>query len=954
MKNKLIRLLIFIFSGISFPGLCQTRLAGTEAGNSIPLDGPNLSSQFLCPWQIVVRDSLAYIADQGYIFTSPFPGIDNYASIRELNIRRKTVRTIATGQVSVSGLALSNRGDSLFFTTNGNILKMYRRSTGLVTILDTLQDAELDAVVCDRKGRLLLGGGTGHRILLRELNGTYKTLAGKFGVSGMVDGLDTLARFNKISGLALSQSEDTVYISDRFNSRVRRLVRSTKQVSSLITTNLFGPRQITLNRRRDTLLVANSSGHTVFRFAIRSNSGQLFAGAFLTPGYADGSATNSRFQFPMGIARSDSGWLVCDNENRRIRRVSFGGNVSTFAGIGYLGDGIGESSRLFAPYDLVKLPGKDTVIFTDQNNHAIRMLDLVSKRIRTLAGNGIAGNVFGIGQAARLSRPTNLAVSVTGDSIYFTEPFSNKIKLLLFKTGEVKWVAGSDTSGMVDKPQGRFSRFNRPQDLALRGNLLYVTDVQNHRIRVVNTQTTAVTTFAGSTNGFKDTTLLQSRFNRPFSLEWVGSQLFIGEDGGLRIRRLSPDSGFVKVWAGSGNLGNIDGLGTSARFRGISKLSYDTLSKLLFVGGFQNEGILRAVDTRTPMVSTYLDSAGYRNGYHPFTKFTGPSSIVPDVKRKRYLLTDVNNNRIRTLQLFVNTPPTAVVDSVFEILEDRPGPYPDFASEVRTGSGAGDTLQKVQFFVRSNPAVMNVNLATNGSITINLKPDTNGDIHPVRLVLKDNGKTFFGGVDSTVYSLKLRVIPVNDPPQFTIFGNDTAYAGQPKGTPQFIKTSKPGPPDESAQTISYAIGLSRPFCFTQSPFIRNDTLFYTSHPDSLGLVQASIVATDNGGIANGGQSSSEPKFFSIFLYDIVSNQFFQNKPLSIRFFPNPAKKILHYAHLPFDAEKLILTDISGRTVKEYSIENTGSGTLNIADCKAGVYFIRANSPFLKPMRLIVE
>ena len=954
MKRNFFIILIVIFSTFSGAAISQTRLAGTEAGNSIPLDGANLAAQFLCPWQIVVRDSLAYIADQGYIFTSPFPGIDNFASIREMNIKRRTVRTIASGQVSVSGLALSHRGDSLFFTTNGNILKMYRRSTGLVTILDTLQDSELDAVVCDKSGRLLIGGGTGHRVLLRELNGTYKTLAGKFGISGMTDGVDSLARFNKISGLALSQTEDTVYISDRFNSRIRRLVRSTKQVSSLITANLFGPRQITLNKRKDTLMVANSAGHTIFRFAIRSNSGQIFAGAFLTPGYADGSATNSRFQFPMGIARSDSGWLVCDNENRRIRRIGFGGNVSTFAGIGLVGDGIGENSRMFSPYDMVKLPGKDTIVFTDQNNHAIRMLDLVSKRIRTIAGNGVAGNTAGIGQAARLSRPTNMAVSVTGDSIYFTEPFSNKIKLLLFKTGEVKWVAGSDTSGYVDKPQGRFSRFNRPQDLALRGNLLYVTDVQNHRIRLINTQTTAVSTFAGSVSGFKDSTLMLSRFNRPFSLELVEKTLYVGEDGGLRVRRISLDSGYVKVLAGNGNLGNIDGFGTAARFRGISKLSYDSLSKLLFVGGFQNEGILRAVDIRTAQVSTYLDSVGYQNGYYPFMKFTGPSSIVPDVKRKRYLLTDVNNNRIRTLQLFVNTPPTAVVDSVFEILEDRPGPYPDFATEIRTGSGIGDTLQKVQFFVRSNPAVLNVSLANNGSLSINLKPDTNGDIQPVRFVLKDNGKTFFGGVDSTVYSMKLRVIPINDPPQFTIFGNDTAYAGQPKGTPHFIKTSKPGPPDESAQTISYTIGLSRPFCFTQSPFIRNDTLFYTSHPDSLGLVQASIVATDNGGIANGGQSSSEPKFFSILLYDIVSNQFFQNKPLCIRFFPNPAKKILHYAHLPDDAGKLILTDISGRTVKEYSIENTGSGTLNLADCKAGVYFIRANSPFLKPIRLIVD
>jgi hypothetical protein len=947
--NQLYFIILFFLTCLC--GNAQTRLVSTQAGGSEPLDGKAMEALILSPWQIQVKDSLAFFADQGYLNFQPFPGINVFCALREFNFKRKTIRTLVSNLPSISGLALSHTGDSLFFTSNGNILNLYRRSTGQRTILDTLPDSELDAVVCERSGRLLIGGGTGHRILLRELNGTYKVLAGKFGIAGSNNGLDTLARFNKISSLALSQTEDTVFISDRFNSQIRRLIRSTRQVSTLVLAGVFGPRQLAFNRRKDTLLCGNSAGHTIVRIAAKTGATQIFAGANLVPGYVDGFGATARFQFPMGITRSDSGWLVCDNANRRIRRISFSGQVSTFGGVGMIGDGIGLNTRMVAPFDLVKIPGKDSLIFSDQYNHTIRLLDMQNNRISTLAGNGISGNIAGIGPAARLSRPTNMAISTTGDSVYFVEPFSNKIKLLLLKTREVKWVAGSDTAGYVDKSNGRFARFNRPNDIALRGNFLYIADAQNHRIRVLNTQTTAVTTVAGSLQGFKDSNLVASRFNRPISLEFAGNYLFVGEDGGLRIRRISLDSGWVKVWAGSGNLGSQDGLGTQARFRGIQKLTYDTLSRLLFVAGFSNEGVLRAVETQIPFVSTYFDTTGFKDGYYPFCRFAGPTSMAFDPKRRRYLVTDANNNRIRAVQLYVNSAPTAKLDSVFQVFEDQPGPYTNFISQVKSGNSINDTLQTVQVKSITNLGIQSFSV-NSGALTIGLKPDTNGDLQPVKLVLKDNGKTFFGGIDSTVYTFKLRVIPVNDPPVFSILGNDSAFAGQAKRTSGFILNSRPGPQDEANQTLSYTIGLSRPASFIQYPFIQGDTLFYTSHPDSLGLVQANIFALDNGGTSNGGQNSSDLKTFHIFLKEGVAVKGLStSNPI---FYPNPNKGILNFSQLPAETNAIFLYDISGGLKAEFAIQNKKEGSLNLQKFPSGLYFLKTNLADQKPITIILE
>ncbi|HOY94236.1 MAG TPA: hypothetical protein PK509_00770 [Catalimonadaceae bacterium] len=904
---KLAFFLYFLSTAVVFG---QRKIVKTIAGSTDPIDGPNLATLFGSAWQIKTRDTLAFISD------------NDYGAIRLINIKRRTIKTLLTNQPKVAGLALSNTGDSVFFSTNGNMLNMYRRSTGQLFHLDTLPETEIDAIECSRKGQLIIGSGGGHRVLLRNINGTYTVLAGKLGVAGTLDGLDTLARFNKISSLLFSHTEDTIYISDRFNSKIRRLIRSTRQVTSLPVNGLLGPRQLAFTKRKDTLLIANSSGHTIHRYPIKALAGQLWCGAAATLGYVDAALTTSRFNFPMGIARCDSGWLVCDNTNRRIRLISFKGQVKTFAGAGVMSDGPGVLSRFNTPYDIVKHPLKDTIYITDQNNHCIRMMDLRTNIITTVAGNGTSGNVNGIGSVARLNRPTNMAMNTNGDTLFFVEPFANKVKMLLTKTNEVKWFVGSDTAGYVDKPVGKFARFNKPQDLSIHDGYMYIADAFNHKIRRVNLKTSAVTTYAGSTGGFADGTLLAAKFNRPSTLEWVDNRLFIGEDAGLRIRVIHEANGTVKNWAGSGNIGTIDGFGAAARFRGIFKLSYDQVDKRLFVAGYLNEGICRYVQTDTNWVGTFIDSIGFRDGEFNKAKFTGPLGFWVDAANTRILMTDANNQRLREIKWYPNTAPTCTFDTTSisvreEVLFPNIG---GVATNVSVGITKGDTLQTYSFSVSGLPPgkIQTASINPNGSLKFQGMHDSTG-IVMLKVILKDNGGTGGGGTDTTVYYKKVTIIGVNDGPIIEV-RNDTSWNNAPRVFNNFFIKRTPGPNDENLQSIiSQSIQVNLPELFSVQPFIDSLKLNYTPLPGAIGVVNAYLTTKDNGGtFASGVDSTITP--FTITIADLVGIKSTVLQHLIV--VPNPARESFRILNLPADCPKIQLINSLGQLVAEYPVDQS--------------------------------
>jgi thiol-disulfide isomerase/thioredoxin len=105
-------------------------------------------------------------------------------------------------------------------------------------------------------------------------------------------------------------------------------------------------------------------------------------------GDKDGKGKEVRLQHPLGVAYHD-GWLyVADTYNNKVKRVSPKERTSaTFAGTGMGGFGDGERASFDEPSGLSIAFGK--LYVADTNNHAIRVVDLKTKRTETLQMKGI-------------------------------------------------------------------------------------------------------------------------------------------------------------------------------------------------------------------------------------------------------------------------------------------------------------------------------------------------------------------------------------------------------------------------------------------------------------------------------------------------------------------------------------------------------------------------------------
>jgi hypothetical protein len=112
----------------------------------------------------------------------------------------------------------------------------------------------------------------------------------------------------------------------------------------------------------------------------------------------------------------------------------------------------------------------------------------------------------------------------------------------------------------------------------------------------------------------------------------------------------------------------------------------------------------------------------------------------------------------------------------------------------------------------------------------------------------------------------LTVTPVNDFPTFTKGANQTVNedAG-PQTVLGWATNLSAGPPDESAQTLSFhVIGGDNLILFSTGPSVSpTGTLTYTPAANANGSATVSLVIKDNGGTANGGVDTSPGQTFII-------------------------------------------------------------------------------------------
>ncbi len=343
-----------------------------------------------------------------------------------------------------------------------------------------------------------------------------ETLAGT-GTAGFMDGAGNVAQFSLPVGIAVDSSGN-VYVGDRNNHRIRKIT------SAGVVTTLAGT-------------------------GIKDDG--IAGGDFM-----DGAANVAQFNIPRGVALDASGNLyVGEWGNHRIRKITPGGVVSTFAGTGIKADGTagggfmdgaGNVAQFNTPYG-VAVDGSGFVYVADANNHRIRKITSAGV-VSTLAGTGTAGFMDGAGNVAQFENPRGVVVDGSG-FVYVADTVNHRIRKIT-PGGVVSTLAGTGIQGFMDGT-GNVAQFHYPSGVALDsiGNI-YVGDQNNHRIRKI-TPGGVVSTLAGTgikadgTAGgdFMDGEGNVAQFNKPrgVAVDGVGN-VYVVDSENHRIRRLIIES----------------------------------------------------------------------------------------------------------------------------------------------------------------------------------------------------------------------------------------------------------------------------------------------------------------------------------------------------------------------------------------------------------------------------
>jgi DNA-binding beta-propeller fold protein YncE len=287
--------------------------------------------------------------------------------------------------------------------------------------------------------------------------------------------------------------------------------------------------------------------------------------------------------------------------------------ISTVAGTGAKGNagdgGAATQALLNNPFDLAFDPAGN-LCFSDTYNHCIRRIDARSGIITTIAGSGERGFSGDGGPATRaqMDQPYGIVIDRSGN-IYIADRLNGRVRRVDGASGVITTLAG-DGSGKYSGDGGPADRAGlaEPNGLALdrEHRRLFVADVADNRVRVVDLASGIITTFAGTGKaahaGDGGSAASADVFGARAVALAPDDSLYVLERQGSSLRRVRD--GIIETVAGTGARA-YGGDGHDARhavFNAPKEMAVDP-SGNVFIVDTENHAI-RLIDAQTWVVTT--------------------------------------------------------------------------------------------------------------------------------------------------------------------------------------------------------------------------------------------------------------------------------------------------------------------------------------------------------------
>jgi|DewCreStandDraft_4_1066084.scaffolds.fasta_scaffold06561_5 sugar lactone lactonase YvrE len=263
-------------------------------------------------------------------------------------------------------------------------------------------------VAVDPTGAIYIADTYNHRIRRVSPEGVITTVAGT-GAAGFAgdDGPASAARLNYPFALALDR-EGNLYVADKENHRIRRISKDGKitTIAGTGAAGYSGDEGPAARAQLDTPsgVAVDASGNVYIADTYNNRIRKVTPdGVIVTVagtgrfGYAGdgGPATAARLALPMGVVVDQEGNLyIADYLNRRVRRLSPDGTITTVAGDGRAGysgdDGPATAARLDYPHG-VAADASGRLYVSDVGSHVVRRIWLSCQPAPVLAFGGGQG-----------------------------------------------------------------------------------------------------------------------------------------------------------------------------------------------------------------------------------------------------------------------------------------------------------------------------------------------------------------------------------------------------------------------------------------------------------------------------------------------------------------------------------------------------------------------------------
>lgn len=307
------------------------------------------------------------------------------------------------------------------------------------------------------------------------------------------------------------------------------------------------------------------------------------------------STVVTQFNLPYNMVSDSQGNLyIADYATNVIRLLTPQGVLSVYAGqpgVSGLANGKNNDALFNGPAGVALDEDSQLLYVSDYGNHLIRVINMASAVVSTFAGSTM-GYTDATGGQARFNNPLSLALD-NADNLYVGDLGNYRIRKIT-PAAVVTTYAGSGQPGFVNG-QGIAAQFNGISGMVFDpNNVMYVADAGNHAIRMISA-TGNVTTLAGNgTQGFVNATGASARFRTPFAVaRGNDGNIYVTDSGNHAVRRVTP-AGAVTTIAGNGTSGNVDGVGSVARFSTPGGIAITPAGSIL-IGDLINQAVRKII-----------------------------------------------------------------------------------------------------------------------------------------------------------------------------------------------------------------------------------------------------------------------------------------------------------------------------------------------------------------------